>query len=254
MTMDVAPARGVHRFPITMLCAGGSVADRLRGVTWWFAFAVGCALTAAHLTLIELGNLPNNPISLAASDVVERYVHPLFVQNWNFFAPEPISMTVTVWARAATCDRHGRCSATGWHDISDPLIESERQNRLTSLEIVQLMLSNAAIEFENRAAAAGKLHHQKGQSDAGRTLAYSIDPLDAMILARTSAAALRQTYPAKRFDRIQFGLSSYPFPRFTHMREADQPLSAPIVPAEWNTFPNDIAPFAPAARRGANLT
>jgi hypothetical protein len=224
------------------------VADYVRAAAWWFAFAVGCALTAAHLTLIELGNLPSNPITFAASDVVERYVHPLFVQNWNFFAPEPISTTVTVWARAATCDRHGHCTPTAWHDISDPLIESERQNRLTSLEIVQLMLSNAAIEFENRAAAAGKLHRQKGQPDDGRTLAYAIDPLDAMIIARTSAAALRHTYPTKSFDRIQFGLSSYAFPRFTHMREPDRPLAAPIVPAAWDRFPNGIAPFAPPAR------
>jgi len=116
---------------------------------FWIVLAFGVAAVSFHLGMIELANLPNNALSLKFSPIVARYVHPLFVQNWNFFAPTPIDASVTVYARAQTCTGRS-CTVTPWYDISDPLIDSERQNRFSSVAMIQLMLSNAAIEYKNK--------------------------------------------------------------------------------------------------------
>lgn len=213
---------------------------------WWIAFIIGSGVLLAHLTLIELGNLPNNPISLQASPVVERYVHPLFSQNWNFFAPTPISLDVTVMARAEQCGAAGRCTLTDWIDVSDPLIDKVRADRLTSLEIVQLMLSNAAIEFQNKAAQAPYAHfHYKGKAYYNPIVPDRVDFIDSVIISRTSAAAIRLMYPTTRFRRLQFGLATYRFPRFTRRSEPDRPRDASFMQTEWTPFPNEITPFAP---------
>lgn len=207
---------------------------------------LGSAALSAHFVLIELGNLPNNPVSLYASPVVERYVHPLFSQNWNFFAPQPISIDVTVLARAEQCGAGGRCTLTNWVDVSDPLIDKVRADRLTSLEIVQLMLSNAAIEFANKAAQAPYAQiRYRGKSYYKPLVPDRVDFIDSVILSRTSAAAIRLMYPNTQFRRIQFGLASYVFPRFSHRQNPDRPQEASFMRTEWTAFPNDIAPFAP---------
>ncbi len=221
-------------------------ATRSQTTLWWLAFILGCGVLLVHLTLIELGNLPNNPVSLSASPIVERYVHPLFSQNWNFFAPQPISVDVTVMARAEECPLLGRCSITEWYDISNPLIAKVRQNRLTSLEIVQLMLSNAAVEFQNKAAQATYAQfHYKGKQYFKAIVPDRVDYIDSIILSRSSAAAIRLMHPTAHFRRLQFGLASYVFPRFTHRHDHDQPKAASFIQTEWSPFPNDIAPFAP---------
>jgi hypothetical protein len=172
-------------------------------------------------------------------------VHPLFSQNWNFFAPVPISEDVTIQARAERCTGRGACVLTPWYDISDPLIEKIRHNRFSSLEIIQLMLSNAAVEFTNKAGGSalgrrsirGKNYYRNGISD-------SVDPVDGTILSRSSAAALRLIYPGVRFSRVQFGLEVYEFPRFTKRQEPDRPQDASFFTTEWQPFPNNIATFA----------
>lgn len=223
-----------------------SAPPRRGNVLWWSAFLAGTAVLFTHLTLIELGNLPNNPVSLRASPVVERYVHPLFTQNWNFFAPQPIAFDVTVMARAEACATNGRCTMTGWIDVSDPLIDKVRADRLTSLEIVQLMLSNAAIQFVNKASEAHDVQvTYHGKRYYKGLVPHRVDFIDAVILARTSAAAIRLMYPKTRFRRIQFGLASYFFPRFTHRRNPDRPQEGSFMQTEWTGFPNDITPFAP---------
>jgi hypothetical protein len=220
--------------------------SRFGNALWWAAFVIGSAVLAAHLTLIELGNLPNNPISLHASPVVERYVHPLFSQNWNFFAPSPISVDVTVMARAEQCGAAGRCTLTDWVDVSDPLIEKVRADRLTSLEIVQLMLSNAAIEFQNKAAQASYTQVVvRGKKYFKPLVPHRVDIIDAVIISRTSAAAIRLMHPTTRFHRLQFGLATYVFPRFSHRGAPDRPQEASFMRTEWTDFPNDISPFAP---------
>jgi hypothetical protein len=214
-------------------------------VLWWLAFCCGSLVLVMHFALIELSNLPSNPISLSMSDAVSAYVNPLFTQNWNFFAPTPIASDIIVKARAKACGR-GKCQATPWLDISDPLIAKIRENRLSSLGIIQQMLSNASVQFDNTIQKSEQAHvHLNGKVYYKRVVPVSIDPYDAVIIQRTSAAALRLMYPQKNFQYVQFGLARYEFPRYTQRNQPDKPEDATFLLTDWKPFPNDIAVFAP---------
>jgi hypothetical protein len=96
------------------------------------------AVLGAHLSATFLYNAPANPLSQRYAKQVQRWMEPLFSQNWHLFAPNPLSENVSVQARASLAP-DGRL--TGWVDLSaqdraavlgDPvpghLVENELRN------------------------------------------------------------------------------------------------------------------------------
>jgi hypothetical protein len=222
----------------------------LANVAWWLFFILACAAFVTHFTLVEFGNLPEDPIQVRLSTWIEPYVHPLFLQNWNFFAPSPISEDVGVVARAQTCTTGRGCTMTPWINISEPLVQSMRRNRFTSLELIQLMLSNAAVEFHNQLEKSPAAHLKKGGKTYIKALIpESVDQIDAMIIERTSAAALKRMSPGTHYDFIQAGITDYTFPRFSKRAQAKQPENATLFAMNWHRFPREIATFVPDGGR-----
>lgn len=80
-----------------------------------------------HVCATVLYVAPANPLTPLYLPVVERYMTPLFSQNWNLFAPEPATSSLQFWYRC-------RSSAGRWSDWRDPiarLIRQHRENRFT---------------------------------------------------------------------------------------------------------------------------
>lgn len=88
---------------------------------WWSRTLVAVtvalvgALAAWHLTATFLYNAPRNPVLQTLNRPVHAWMNPVFQQNWQLFAPNPISENIDVQARASV-------SATGaqtaWYDLS----------------------------------------------------------------------------------------------------------------------------------------
>jgi hypothetical protein len=62
-----------------------------------------------------LYNAPSNVVSKRYSAQISWWMNPLLVQNWQLFAPNPISENVAVEARASV---GGTAEVTGWIDLS----------------------------------------------------------------------------------------------------------------------------------------
>ena len=62
----------------------------LKPVIWWLLFTLFSAALVMHFAVLELFNLPTNPIQLPIRDRIIGYVNPYFFQNWNFFSPHPV--------------------------------------------------------------------------------------------------------------------------------------------------------------------
>ena len=73
------------------------------------------AVVLVHLTATFLYNAPANPVSQRYQTSVNWWMEPLFRQNWQLFAPNPISENIEVDARASL-DPDGRL--TGWVNFS----------------------------------------------------------------------------------------------------------------------------------------
>ena len=98
--------------------------------------AVTAVVIAVHLTATFLYNAPSNPVSQRYASRLNTWMNPLFAQNWQLFAPNPISENVELRARASVA-ANGRI--TGWTDLSaldsaqitgDPLPGQVAENEL----------------------------------------------------------------------------------------------------------------------------
>lgn len=73
------------------------------------------AAVGVHLSATFFYNAPTNPVSQRYSTQIQWWMNPLFNQNWQLFAPNPISENVTVQARASLAPNG---FVTGWIDLS----------------------------------------------------------------------------------------------------------------------------------------
>jgi hypothetical protein len=79
------------------------------------AALVIAALVAAQLAATFLYNAPSNVVSKRYAAQISWWMNPLLTQNWQLFAPNPISENVTVDARASVGDG---AAVTPWLDLS----------------------------------------------------------------------------------------------------------------------------------------
>lgn len=63
------------------------------------ALLVGGALLGAHMTMAALSQAPLSPVKLVYGNRVAGYLDPYFSQNWQLFAPTPVSDDHGVLAR-----------------------------------------------------------------------------------------------------------------------------------------------------------
>lgn len=72
---------------------------------------------------------PINPISLDLEPIVHSYTAPLFQQNWQLFAPNPVSQEQGILVRAIISDS-GSMTRTGYYDLTSPEIDAIHSTRL----------------------------------------------------------------------------------------------------------------------------
>jgi hypothetical protein len=89
------------------------------------------AVIGLHFLTIWLYLTPNNPLKLALWNPIHSYVHPLFAQNWQLFAPNPIAHDETMhlkvrWREAGS----EKIWETDWLDITTPIFQKIHRTRI----------------------------------------------------------------------------------------------------------------------------
>ena len=105
-------------------------------------FIVLSCIFAFHFCMTALYVLPFNPISHKLNKAVNSYINPLFTQNWQLFAPEPLSSTIYVYVQAK--DKQGEESE--WIDISSPLYEANHKNRFSPVSMLNRLGTGAYLQ------------------------------------------------------------------------------------------------------------
>jgi hypothetical protein len=210
--------------------------ETLRSILWWTAFALLSAVLVFHFSLIQLANMPMSPLRLNMTGPIARYVSPFFAQRWNFFAPTPLQRDTIVLARARYHDaRTAQLVETGWVDVTHPLIEAVKKDRLSPLFLVEVCLSNVANDFDNSLAHNKKATYQRdGKTYIKPFLPPTIDPFNVTIMARTALATLELSFPGQKIEQVQLGLMHWEYPRFTQ-RHKPVPAKtyAPLTVIDW---------------------
>ncbi|MGC3002275.1 DUF5819 family protein [Streptomyces sp. G35A] len=89
------------------------------------ALLVGGALLGAHMTMAALSQAPLSPAKLVYGDWVADYLDPYFSQNWQLFAPTPVSDNRGILARATCADG----SVSPYYDVTARGLEKARTSR-----------------------------------------------------------------------------------------------------------------------------
>lgn len=105
------------------------------------ACTVGLSL---HFASTVASTFPPNPVSAALTQPVHGYLAPYFTQSWRLFAPDPggSSFVVLVQCRARDAEAH-----TPWIDVTTPLYESTRANRLHPAQALHRLNKGAVAQM-----------------------------------------------------------------------------------------------------------
>jgi hypothetical protein len=105
-----------------------------------------------HLTATFFFNAPGNPVSQRFHTQITWWMSPLLTQNWQLFAPNPISENVQVEARASV----GPSAAlTSWTDLS-AFDQAASTGDPVPSHLTMNALRNAWEEFTGTHDAAGQ--------------------------------------------------------------------------------------------------
>jgi hypothetical protein len=96
--------------------------------------SLAALLVYAGFTTLSV--MPLNPLKIVVQPTVSRYFDRFFSQNWNLFAPTPVSTDMVIEARCLTAGERAVTGAAmprdGWSDISQPLWRGAQGQRFSA--------------------------------------------------------------------------------------------------------------------------
>ena len=116
---------------------------------WWSRGLVAlvavlvAAVVGIHLAATFVYNAPPSPVSQKFAGPLRDWMTPLFTQNWQLFAPNPLSEGIDVQARASIA---GSGQVTAWHDLS-AVDEQATLHNPAPTQITLNGLRNAVLEW-----------------------------------------------------------------------------------------------------------
>ena len=109
------------------------------------AVVLTAGAAAVHLTATFFFNAPSNVVSQRYQTQLTWWTSPLLTQNWQLFAPNPISENVEIDARASV---GGSASITPWVDLS-AIDQAVSTDNPAPSHLTMNALRNAWLEYTN---------------------------------------------------------------------------------------------------------
>lgn len=196
--------------------------NRIPAPLWWAALLA--SFLAVHFFITFWYLTPNNPVKSKRWDTLYAYMDPLFTQNWQLFAPNPVSRHQDVWAKARVVDpKTGKIQETDWKNITGPMIREKQSQRISSEDRVLRHISVGARQFEGKDPKEKKM--------------------GKWILQRSVSTALGQALPETEIQQVKFRLVINVFPRFKDRQKGDDETPLQFRESEWLEYrPADPAP------------
>ncbi|BAK18150.1 DNA-directed RNA polymerase, beta subunit/140 kD subunit [Solibacillus silvestris StLB046] len=95
-----------------------------------------------HFSMTALYVLPFNPLASKYNHQIQSYMNPLFTQNWQLFAPNPLSQSIYVNVQIK--DTEGQESK--WIDFTTPLLEANHKNRFSPVNTIVRLGQSAYLQ------------------------------------------------------------------------------------------------------------
>ncbi|TGE27422.1 DUF5819 family protein [Hymenobacter metallicola] len=103
-------------------------------------------LLGAHFLIVAFSLLPDNPIKHQFKREIAEHMFPIFQQNWNLFAPNPVSSNWTVMYQYKVYAQ-GRVHTTEWQDAVTPLLQEKKTAFWSPVQRVLKHISSGVIDI-----------------------------------------------------------------------------------------------------------
>lgn len=142
-------------------------------------------LLGFHFGMTALYLTPPNPVKQAWFQPMMKYMDPLFMQNWQLFAPNPVSQHQNIFVKAKWKDpQTGQIKETPWCDVSQPLIAHIQRDRFSNDGRLYQYQYTAITWFDNNdraSKAQGELMLERVAANAIRNFPYRSDVLQVKV-------------------------------------------------------------------------
>jgi Family of unknown function (DUF5819) len=163
---------------------------------WWSRGLVALtALLAAGIVAVHLGatflyNAPANPVAQKYAGPLRDWMTPLFTQNWQLFAPDPLSENIDVQARGSVA---GDGRVTAWRDLSASDVQATVDDAAPT-QITLNALRNAVLEWLSTHDSSGDPTGPEAAIAQGYLSNLAVDRLTAQIGGRYSSIQVRLVF------------------------------------------------------------
>ncbi|MFO7289367.1 hypothetical protein SAMN04488025_13210 [Planifilum fulgidum] len=186
-----------------------------RRIVWIWAGGLGLLL-AMHFLLTILYLAPDNLLKRRFSEPLQRYMDPLFAQNWQLFAPDPISQHRSLVIKAKYRDpATGEIRETPWMDITRPRVREIWENRLFN--------GSRALRFQTSAIA---MYRSEDPDRKARGL---------RMLRRLALHFLNEETNLANVDKVKVRIVLNRFPRYPERQRPDQMGTLYFDETDWMT-------------------
>ncbi|MED3038000.1 DUF5819 family protein [Bacillus tropicus] len=171
-----------------------------------------------HASMTVLYNSPINPIKVKLGFIIDNYMNPLFSQNWNLFAPNPVSTNMDIVTRGGYKDSNGNEKTTDWVNITKTFTTNLQNNRF---DINRLTLASIRTSGTNVQEAMFKNKDFLEKNNVKNNA-------DLHVLYDVSKRTLSRTYE-ENIDRIEVRMVTSEFPEYGKKGEVKKTyLSLPV--------------------------
>ncbi|WP_073948470.1 DUF5819 family protein [Streptomyces kebangsaanensis] len=167
------------------------------------ALLVGGALLGAHMTMAALSQAPLSPAKLVYGNRVAHYLDPYFSQNWQLFAPTPVSDNRGILARATCADgsvsEYYDVSARGLEKVRSSRFFPSREVRVVSAQIQEITNSEEVLrrlrirQANDKKTVLPPLPHEKAtEAEAVKSLSrYAYDQMPTVCDGKVTKVQVR---------------------------------------------------------------
>jgi len=95
-----------------------------------------------HFSIVALFVAPDNPISHTHKQEISDYIYPLFSQNWNLFAPNPINSNHTLEFQFHFINEKNDTTHSAWYDVLSSVSSTRKSLYFSPLQRIEKYISS----------------------------------------------------------------------------------------------------------------
>lgn len=163
-------------------------------------------LVITHFTIVISDVIPYNPITNKHEQSIDKYMNPLFSQNWHLFAPDPVAHNDGIQVKVEFKNKQD----SGWVDITTPMIDQMHANYFSPLNRMARISTGIVSELTSEEELVLNYRKKLEETEEKKEQVKELDKQqekefeqNEMLLYRYGSAYAKYLYPEESIKSIE---------------------------------------------------